>query len=986
MPRKPAVSKKGEIKKNAKPKQSVKENGKESKGMSTKPFPIVGIGASAGGLEAIEGFLKQLPSGSNMAFVIIQHLDPRHKSIMADILEKYTNLKISEIENGMTVKAGHIYLNPPGKYVELLNGKLLLIDRPETYGCDLPIDHFLHCLAAEQGEKGICIILSGTGTDGTLGLRAVKAGGGMAIAQDEDQAKYNGMPKSAIDTGLVDYVLPVENMAEELLGYVKHPYLRESVGTEGELTGNLPKIFTLVRGKTGHDFSNYKRNTIRRRIERRMAVHHMDLIGDYLKYLRQNDDEVEILFKEFLITVTNFFRDAEAFDFLQENIIPSMLAERPADAQIRIWVPGCATGEEAYSLAIILSEKMQEMKKHFDVHIFATDIDFAAIEYARAGIYPETIAASVSEERLNRFFTREGNTFRVKKQIREMIIFALQNVIKDAPFSKLDMVSCRNLLIYLNPLLQKKILPLFHYTLYPDGILFLGSSESVGDFADLFSPLNAKWKIFKRKGIMPKKLTDYSVLPQFEDTGGEGAGAYKKGLKNFNLRAITEKVLVEEYSPPSVLINKKGEILYFHGRTEKFLSPPQGEATFNLLQMAHEDLTYKISTALRQAGIEKREVATEIIMSAGKEKEIINLIVRPSVGPGEAEELSLVIFESKGVYPKEAAKKKMTTKGEEMRVIALEQELHSTKEYLQTTIEELQTSNEELKSANEELQSTNEELQSTNEELETSKEELQSTNEELSTVNSELQSKVDALSLANNDLKNFLASTDIATIFLDSSLKINRFTPAMKNIFNLIPSDTGRPLGHITTTIKYEGLCKEVERVLKTRVPKEEYVVTEEGKYYLMRIMPYMTVENILDGAVITFHDVTKLKKGEAQLKEALSYAQSLVNMVKEPLVILDGKLRVRSANERFYEFFKVKQEETEGKPVYELGSNQWDIEALRRLLEEIIPKENTFEGFEVEYDFPTIGKKKMLLNAKQIKGSDAHPDLIFLAMEDVTG
>jgi two-component system, chemotaxis family, CheB/CheR fusion protein len=836
-------------------------------------FPVVGIGASAGGLEALEAFFSNMSSDSNITFVVIQHLSPHYKSIMSSLLKKNTNMKIRVIEDGMKVELNCVYLNPPNKNVDIINRSFQLMDINKPHAVNLPIDYFFRSLSADLGEKAICVILSGTGTDGTLGLKAIKGAGGMTMVQEEQQAKYNGMPRSAIDTGMVDYILPVEKIPDQLQKYVQHPYIDtpEKVGvTEKQFQSYIQKIFVMIRQTTGHDFSNYKQNTIRRRIERRLAVHQIGNVADYIRYIQQTPSEVETLFKDLLITVTNFFRDPESFDILQQKVIPDLLKPIETDSTLRIWVPGCATGEEAYSIAMLMIETMEKMKKHLKIQIFATDIDEDAIEFARAGAYPDSIAADVSPQRLKHFFVKEETIFRIKKQIREMVVFASQNLIKDPPFSRLHMVSCRNLLIYMDQVLQKKILPLFHYTLNQDGILLLGSSESIGEFSDIFSPIDTKWKIFKRKGITSTEEAHYPRIPFHEATVDFHKGDDKKNLYQTDLRELTNKLIIENYSPPCVLINEKFEILYFTGDTDKYLTLPIGEPSFNILKMARKELLYKLSSAINKAVKQKTDIIVKNLKIKHNNNYITtDIIVRVVSETMDKQGLMLVVFNER-TPPKVSAKKKdvVSEQEENQRITVLEQELQSTKEYLQTTIEELETSNEELKSTNEELQSTNEELQSTNEELETSKEEMQSTNEELVTVNSELQNKVDELSQANNDINNLLASTDIGTIFLDMKLRIKRFTPAMTKIFNLISSDIERPISDITANICYENLFQDTKKVLDTLVKKEVEIKTKDGKWYSMRISPYRTIENVIDGVVITFVDIAEIKKVEMELRK----------------------------------------------------------------------------------------------------------------------
>ena len=904
--------------------------------------PIIGIGASAGGLEAIEGLFSNSRSDSNMAFVIVQHLAPGHKSIMDSLLKKYTEMKVFQVKDGMKIKPDCVYLNPPDKDVGVINRSFYLTEAKELRGARLPIDHFFRSLADDQAEKAICIVLSGTGTDGTLGLKAIKGAGGMAMVQDESQARYDNMPRSAIDTGLVDYVLPVEKMFDELAKYTKHPYIEgrgERALTAGQKFENsIRRIFALIRNSTGHDFSHYKQNTIRRRIERRMAVHQISDIVQYVQYLEKNSTEVDALFKDMLITVTNFFRDPDAFTILNKKVIPAILEKKASQSAIRIWVPGCATGEEAYSIAMLLAENASRLKVNLNAQIFATDIDQDAVEFARQGSYPDSIAADVSSARLKRFFIKEDLTYRIKKQIREMVVFATQNLIKDAPFSKLDMICCRNVLIYMDSVLQKKILPLFHYTLNPGGYLFLGTSETIGDLGGSFRVVDAKWKIFQRKNAMKESGIEHPIMPLYDTTGELPKTEIPKKQGVINIRQLAERTILQNYAPPCVLINDKHEILYFHGNTEKFLVPPTGEPTFNLLKMAREEFRYKLSTALHRAVKEKKPIISKGIQIVyNSESVLFDIIVRPSIDDIEKNGLMLVIFKSTGPTAKPKGKSKKTDKDEEIdaRVQALEMELQSTKEYLQTTVEELETSNEELKSTNEELQSTNEELQSTNEELETSREELQSTNEELETVNSELQNKVEQLSQSNDDLNNLLASTDVGTIFLDMELCIKRFTPNIGQVFNLIKTDIGRPISDITSKIEYPDLSKDATETLRTLIPKEVNKRAEDGTWLSIRILPYRTIENVIDGIVITFVDVTEIKKGTQD-----RYLATVLRDSNDAVIVqdLDGKITAWNRGaERMYGYT--------------------ESEALKMNISDIVPEPKRQEALEL-IDLIRDGKK----------------------------
>ncbi len=833
-----------------------------------KDFHIVGIGASAGGLEAFEQFFSNMPVPSGMAFVLVPHLDPTHKSIMPDLIARHTTMDVVQAKDGMKVAPDKVYIIPPNKDLSIFGGTLQLMDPTAARGLRHPIDFFFRSLATESGEKAVCVILSGTGTEGTLGLKAVKGEGGLVIVQDPSTAKYDGMPQSAIETGLVDFVLPPDKMPEQIVNYIGHTGTSrpERLPAKPSKGDHLQKIFAIIRTHTGHDFSFYKHNTVIRRIERRMAVNQITDMQGYAGYLRDNAHEVDALFKELLIRVTNFFRDAEAFEAIKERAMPHIFRNKSNDSLVRIWVPGCSTGEEAYSLAMIIQEYMTETKDRHKVQIFATDIDSGAIEIARTGEYSESITVDVSPERLARFFVKKGNIYKIKDELRESIVFAVQNIIKDPPFSKLDIISCRNLLIYLSSELQKKIMPLFRYALRPDGVLFLGSSETIGEHSDVFAILDKKWKIFRaKKGdgayaapLDLRHLTALDRIPHTEGRPGE--------KKEFTLGEFAKKYMLENYAPACVVTNDQGEILYVSGRTGNYLEPAEGKASLNVMDMAREGLRLELRTAVRKALSLREDVRLESLkIKFNGGFKTINLDVKYVREPEQLQGLLLMVFNDIPAVKEEPAPKGRSRRETQVdqRISELEMEVKSTKEHLQTTIEELETSNEELKSTNEELQSANEELQSTNEELETSKEELQSVNEELMTVNAELQSKIDELSQASNDMTNLLSSTQIATIFLDNTLRIKRFTPAMKKVINLIETDVGRPISDIVSKIDYPNFVADVDAVLSTLASREKEVRDMSGQWYVARIMPYRTVDNIIEGVVITFIDITRRKTAE---------------------------------------------------------------------------------------------------------------------------
>ncbi|MFA5904459.1 MAG: CheR family methyltransferase [Desulfobacula sp.] len=871
-------------------------------------FPIIGMGASAGGLEAFESFFTAMPEDSGMAFVLISHLDPTHISILPELIQKKTRMKVHLIEDGVKIQPNRIFVIPPNKDLAILNGALHLMDLPHPRGFNLPIDNFFKSLAQDQGADAVGIILSGTGSDGSLGLKQIKGELGMVMVQDEDSAKYAGMPRSAFATGLVDYVLPADKMPEALIKYTRHAIVKprgKITADEEKFQKALQKIYILLRTHTSHDFSLYKKNTIIRRVERRMHVHQIDNIQDYVAYLAKSEREVHVLFKDLLIGVTSFFRDPEAFDMLNEKFISGLLADKPEGAAVRIWVAGCSTGEEAYSMAILLQECMEKMNRHFSVQVFATDIDQDAINIARSGLYQFSISADVGPERLKRFFTKEENHYRVKKSIREMLVFALQDLIKDPPFTKLDILSCRNLLIYLGPELQKKLFPIFHYSLKPDGLLFIGSSESIGQETNLFKVYDRKWKIFKRQ---PSLSSAHPILNLPVSASPEELPEIKtpeavRRAEDINSFRLVETILQQSDTPPCVIIDEKLNIVYIHGRTGKYLEPASGKACFNILDMARPSLKTVLASAIRKVAILKQEVVrtgVDIEDNGGFIK--IDLTVKPVLEYGVLRGMLMVVFNDSGKV-KSKTKPKPPRKND--TITQLEQELQYTKENLQTTIEELETANEELKSTNEELQSTNEELQSTNEEMETSKEELQSLNEESATVNAELQSRVDELSDANDDMKNLLNSTQIGTIFLDMDMNIRRFTDRVIGLIPLAAGDIGRPVSHFATQLKDFHLTDHARQVLKDLITQEFEVESRDDKFFRTRIMPYRTMQNVIDGVVVTFEDITEFKRFRMTAQRL-----SVIMNSKDAILIQDKKGHITFWNQGAAEMYGYSESE----------------------------------------------------------------------------
>ena len=955
-------------------------------------FPIIGIGASAGGLEAFELFFKTISTDSGMAFVLVPHLDPGHASMLSEILQRNTTMPVHEAQDQTPIQANHVYIIPPNRDMALFHSTLHLSVPEQARGLRLPIDSFFRSLAEDQGERAICVILSGSGSDGTLGLRAVHGAGGVSFVQEPATAKYDGMPSSAVQSGLATYVLPVEKIPEQLVAYVK------TIADTGvppalpvpAVTSAMTRIMMLLRSKTGNDFSQYKKSTISRRIERRMVVHTLADTDAYARYLHENPAEVQVLFKELLINVTSFFRDTEAFAALTKEALPRIFEGKPENYIFRVWVPGCASGEEAYSIAMLFSEYMNEIKQEFKIQIYATDIDDDAIATARSGMFPANIAIDVSPERLRRFFTKGENGFRIKKEIREMVVFAIQNVITDPPFTKMDLISCRNVLIYLEIELQNRVIPAFHYALRPGGILFLSPSEGIGNFVDLFASLDKKWKIYTVRPSLASART--LVAQRFAWTGDKPMRlpGDTPGIKDkTNFAELTRRVLLQSYAPPSVITDELGNIIYVHGDTGKYLQPAQGQATLNVIDMAREGLQLDLRSAIMAATLQKKPIIVkDLPVRTNGGIHGVELAVRPLADPEATRELLLVSFQETELQPlgKSVPRKRSTAKGMTKRVEELEQDLAYTKENLQATIEEMQAANEELKSTNEELQSTNEELQSTNEELETSKEELQSVNEEIVTVNSELQAKIEQLTGIQNDMKNLLENVNVGTIFLDERLAIKRFTRDAVKVFRLAASDMGRPLADIRSNIPDDDLIPEAQGVLDSLIPREKQVRTTSNEWYQVRIIPYRTYENVIDGVVLTFSDITELKAVEAAAKVARDYAQSIVDTVREPLVVLNSRFEVVSASRAFYRTFGVTTEETQGLMLYALGDGQWDIPDLHELLETVLPGKTSFENFEVEHDFPGIGQRKMLLNARRVPGEAGTTQHILLAIEDITG
>ena len=895
---------------NSKPKASTKE---ENTVTDTNKFPIVGIGASAGGLEALEQFISNVPENSGMAYVIIQHLDPTQKGMLPELIQRITRMQVLQVKDRMKAKPDCVYVIPPNKSMSILKGVLHLFEPMESRGLRLPVDFFFRSLADDRNEQSIGVILSGMGSDGSIGLRAIKGKNGIVMVQEPSTAKYDSMPRNAIDSVLADIIAPANQLPSKLIQFFEHiPIVRSGMDAEIKDQSSLEKIIILLRTHTGNDFSLYKKNTVYRRIERRMSVHKIDHISSYVHFLQENPKEANILFKELMIGVTNFFRDPGVWEKLKTIVIPDYIGRLPEGSVLRAWVPGCSTGEEAYSLAIVFKEAIEQIKQpgRFSLQMFATDLDNDAIGIARKGIFPSNIAADVSADRLNRFFSATDDGYRVTTEIREMVVFAHHNIIMHPPFTKVDILSCRNLLIYLDPVLQKKLLGMFYYSVNPEGIMLLGSSETLGTQNQLFSAVDSKLKIFKRSltSLVPEL---YDFPSSFSKTRPVNIETLAPAKSVSNIQTLADQLLLKHFSPAGVLVNENGDIIYTSGRTGKYLEPAVGKANLNIFAMLREGLREEFPIAFRKAIMKKEAVfLPDIKVGTNGDTHKINVNIQWINKPEALFGTVMIIFTDVTEidhFKLQVRKGKRTLTG--MRQLELEKGLQHTREEIQSTLEEMQTSQEELKSTNEELQSTNEELQSTNEELTTSKEEMQSLNEELQTVNAELQSKVDEFSRVNNDMKNLLNSTDIATLFLDKELNIRRFTNQATKIFKLIKSDIGRPFTDQVSDLTYPELASDATEVLRTLVFIQKQIPTKDGRWFFIRIMPYRTLDDRIEGLVITFINISDLKQTEVKLRETERMNRLLLNSFPNVIIALSTDRKILEFNPEAEKFFGIKRE-----------------------------------------------------------------------------
>jgi two-component system CheB/CheR fusion protein len=945
---------------------------------AAKTFPVVGVGASAGGLESFKRLFSTMPGDCGMAFVLIQHLDPTRESLTAELVGTYTPMRVVQAKQGMPIEPNHVYVIPPNRYLTIRDSTLRLTAPSAPRSLRMAVDFFFRSLAADRGESAIGIVLSGTGTDGTLGLREIKAAGGMTMVQDPLTAPHDGMPRSAIATGCADYVAPAENMADSLIAYTRHVPIVESGAKEpeGDASESLARTVALLYASTKFDFTGYKKGTLRRRIQRRMSLRHITERSEYLELLRNDPAEAAALFKDLLLKVTSFFRDPAAWQALRERVVRPLVAAKGPDSTVRAWVPACATGEEAYSLAMELLEELQAVRSSCRLQVFASDVDTEALETARAGVYPESIAVDVTPERLTRFFTKSDHRYQVSKELRDVVVFARQNLVADPPFSKLDVITCRNLLIYLEQTAQDRLLTLLHFALEDGGYLFLGSAEGLGREEDLFQVISKKWRIYRRVGPTRHEKVQFPVVPVPVVPAVSIGPPTQQRVDR--LPALVQQLLLKRYAPASVIINRSGEIAYYQGQTSEYFTQPTGPPVRNVIATAREGLRAHLRGAIQEClRSGQRVVRSGVRARRDNSKPKVTITVEPLDASDNMAGMWLVSFEDQSDTASSASDAAHTA-GDSLvdetgLVGELEYELTTTKTELQQTIEDLRASNEELMSVNEELQSSNEEL-------ETSKEELQSLNEELATSNTALGSKIGELEDANNDLDNLLTSTSIATLFLDTRLCIRRFTPAAATLFSLIPSDVGRPIADVVQRFTDPALLTDAAAVLSRPIARKAEVQGEDGRSYVRQVLPYRRHDGQIEGVVITLSDVA----AEA-LHEARLYAETIVDTMRDPLLVLDAELRVVSANRAFFAEFHVPEQSTIGRLLYELGDGEWDIQELRTLLTGVLARKRVLNGFEMAHEFRTLGRRVLLLNARALVRGGGRPNLILLAIEDLT-
>lgn len=971
------------------------------------PFPVIGVGASAGGLEAFGSLLEHLPGQTGLALLFVQHLDPSHKSLLADILSRKTTLVVREASDGMAVESNHVFIIPPDARMTVEQGTIRVQPRGDRTAPNLPVDHLFRSLASEFGSRAVAVVLSGGGTDGTLGVQSIKAAGGITFAQDERSARQIGMPASAVASGCVDSVLPPEGIARELVRLTSHPYLAASgASAESEpeerdqiRVDELAPLLNLLRNVAGLDFSQYKRSTLGRRVDRRMALRGFETHADLLRAVREDPVEREALIRDLLIGVTSFFRDPAIFEALQQTAFPALIRDRSPEAGIRIWVPGCSTGEEAYSIVISLLESFGESNADLPIKVLATDVNETSLAKARAGTYPENIASDVSPERLRRFFRKVDGQYTISKAVRDMCVFAVHDVARDPPFARMDLISCRNVLIYFDATLQRRILPLFHYALRPNGFLVLGPSESIGTFTDLFAPADRENQLFTRT----------LAASRFPLPGGGGSGAHARefggrlptempadGAGLAEVQREAERIL-SRFAPAGVLVDDHLTVLQFRGDTSPYLRHPQGTASLDLLRMAREGLLSDLSEGIEaaragNAPIRRTSIA---VINDGLLRSVDLQIFPLSVGLGGMR-CFLILFEETSSGIRAAAPSRPSSAeisngtaptGEAANELIshIRQELEASRDHLQAVIEEYEATNEELKSANEEILASNEELQSTNEELLTAKEEMQSTNEALNTVNDELQHRNKEVGLINDDLTNLLAGVQLPVVMVGRDLRIRRVTVAAKNTLNLLPSDVGRPLRNIRSDLDLSDLESSITRVIDTLDAAAFETQDEAGRWFSVRIRPYVTHENRIDGAVITVIDIDALKRGAQELRDSRDFVTAVLDSVQTSLVVLDGEFQIHTANRSFLRTFRFPAEGEQSRSIFTCCAGAWDVPPVHELLERVRADGLAVDDFELVQSFPEIGKRTLRLNVRPVASAEPVGSRLLVAIEDVT-
>jgi two-component system CheB/CheR fusion protein len=947
---------------------------------------VVGVGASAGGLEAFSELLAALDVGSGFAFVLIQHLDPNHDSMLSDILGRSTTMPVVEVTNGTRVRADHVYVIPPNVSMTIAGGTLHLVARAKDNKAPSPVDNFLISLADDYQDRAISVILSGSGSDGAKGTAAIMAAGGVTFAQDKDSAKFDGMPSAAVDSGAEHSCSPTA-IAKELAHLARawrtgDRYTPEAPGTKIAPNG-LTKILALLRSTKGVDFSNYKRSTLERRVFRRLSIFNLSTVEDYLGFLKSHPDELDSLYEDLFIKVTSFFRDPEAFGTLKQRIFPQILLAKPSGAPVRVWVAGCATGEEAYSMAICLIEVMQSLGKAAKVEIFATDISDSALRKARIGYYDQTIESHVSPERRLQFFTRDGLGYRVKQSLRDSCVFARHDVTSDPPFSRVDLISCRNVLIYLGPSIQKRILGTFHFALAPGGYLLLGNAETIGAAADLFSVIDKQGRIFAKSDVVRgRKLPDFLTQPASDRMVTHSFPSRAQIDKHLDINGEADLAVNAKFMPPGVVIDQQMDVLRFRGDTSAYLTNPPGEQTSSLFKMCRRGLLVELRTAIHEATETNQAVTTKGWIREDQRPSLrVKIDVIPFIAGVAAQPMFVVLFTSlpSTDLPEE------TASGVDTHVSRLERELSETKDYLNAIIEKEQATNEELKSASEEILSANEELQSTNEELATAKEEIQAANEELSTVNDELQGRNVEMARINSDFANLFGTIQIPIMMLSESLAIRQMTPSAEKILNLSAADIGRPLQELSDRLNIENLPVLAAEVLESLNTRELEVRDRKDRWFSLRLKPYRTTDNKIDGVVVAIVDIDSLKRSYEDARDAHEYAAAIVQTAPVPLLVLDSKLRVATVNQAFSRHFLMPDKDIIGTKIFALGSGQWSPPGLRELLEDVLPRNEFFENFTVDHEFPNIGRRTLRLSGRRLLQKDDKTARILLAMNDVT-